>query len=129
MRRIPTHLLQAATTAIIALMAATAWAHSVNNLEMRVVINDLGNARVVEVRQCSMGSSGTEGFIKQYNLHGMGVGELAVSDETGTQYAVDTPWDINRSRTESDSVSTMRRRRFSSTPSKGWLHRYFLPRM
>lgn len=100
MRRIPTHLLQAATTAIMALMVATAWAHRVNNLEMRVVINDLGNARVVEVRQCSMGSSGTEGFIKQYNLHGMGVGELAVSDETGTQYEVDTPWDIDRSRVE-----------------------------
>lgn len=82
----------------VTLLATTTWAHKVNDVDIRVVINDLGHARVVEVRQCVMEESGTEGYIKQYNLHGMRVGEIAVSDETGTQYEVDTPWDVERSR-------------------------------
>ncbi len=99
MRHTTTHRLRALLTVMAVVTAGMAQAHVVNDLEMRVVINDLGNARVVELRQCTIGSGGTEGFIKQYNLHGMGVGELAVSDETGTQYEVDTPWDVERSRT------------------------------
>ena len=95
-----THLLRVLLAALAAVVAGLMQAHVVDDVEMRVVVNDLGNARVVEVRQCDMGNSGTEGFIKQYNLHGMGVGELAVSDETGVQYDVDTPWDVERSRTE-----------------------------
>ena len=85
---------------VVTLLATTTWAHEVNDVDIRVVINDLGHARVVEVRQCYMESSGTEGYIKQYNLHGMRVGEIAVSDETGAQYEVDKPWDVNRSRRE-----------------------------
>ena len=100
MRCTATHLLRALLTAMTVVGSVVASAHVVNSVEMRVVINDLGNARVVELRQCTIGSGGTEGFIKQYNLHGMGVGELAVSDETGTEYAIDTPWDIDRSRAE-----------------------------
>ena len=100
MRPASTHHLRAVAALAAALLAVTAWAHVVNDVDIRVVINDLGHARVAEVRQCEMGSSGTEGFIKQYNLHGMRVGELAVSDETGTQYVVDEPWDIDRSRRE-----------------------------
>lgn len=87
-----------ALAAVLLLTAATAVAHVVHELQMRVVINKLGNARVVEVRNCTMGENGTEGFIKQYNLHGMEVGELAVTDETGVPYEVDTPWDTDRSR-------------------------------
>lgn len=83
---------------VVAMLAMVAAAHEVNDIAMRVVINDAGHARVVEVRQCFMTEQGTEGFIKQYNLHGMQVGELAVSDETGLQYEVDTPWDTERSR-------------------------------
>ena len=84
----------------VTLLAVTAWAHQVNDVDIRVVINDLGHARVVEVRQCYMESSGTEGYIKQYNLHGMRVGEIAVSDETGVHYEVDRYWDLDRSRRE-----------------------------
>lgn len=89
-----------ALATVMALCCFGSWAHSVNDLQMRVVINAQGHARVVEVRECVMGSNGTEGFIKQYNLHGMGVGELSVSDERGVQYEVDTPWDVDRTRAE-----------------------------
>lgn len=84
------------------MLATTLCAHEVNDVEMRVVINDLGHARMVEVRQCIMEDYGTEGFIKQYNLHGMKVGELSVSDELGVQYEVDTPWDVDRSRSKKE---------------------------
>ena len=59
-----THLLRVLLAALAAVVAGLMQAHVVDDVEMRVVVNDLGNARVVEVRQCDMGSSGTEGFIK-----------------------------------------------------------------
>ncbi len=74
-------------------------AHMLNDLFIRVVLNDAGHARVVEIRDCSIGSNGTEGYIKQYNLHGIQVGELAVSDETGAVYENTTPWNVDLSRT------------------------------
>ncbi len=86
--------------ALLTAMSIPAGAHRLNDLDMHVVINDLGHARVVEVRDCEISSDGTEGYIKQYNLHGMTVGELSVSDETGTEYTNQTPWDVNRSRSE-----------------------------
>lgn len=100
MRRLIDHHLRVVVAMAVALLAVTAWAHEVNDVDIRVVINDLGHARVVEVRQCQMGNSGTEGYIKQYNLHGMRVGEIAVSDETGVQYEVDKHWNLDRSRKE-----------------------------
>lgn len=83
---------------VLALLTVAAPAHTVDDLQMRVIINDLGHARVAELRHCTMSDYGTEGYIKQYNLHGMQVGELAVSDETGQQYVVDRHWNIERSR-------------------------------
>ena len=100
MRRLIDHHLRVVVAMAVTLLAVTAWAHEVNDVDIRVVINDLGHARVVEVRQCQMGNSGTEGYIKQYNLHGMRVGEIAVSDETGVQYEVDKHWNLDRSRGE-----------------------------
>lgn len=88
-----------AVMALFAIVVALiAGAHQVNDLFIRVVINDLGHARVVEVRDCTIGYGGTEAYIKQYNLHGMRVGELSVSDETGTVYETMSPWDVDLSR-------------------------------
>lgn len=83
---------------LLAVAGFAAWGHSVDDLLIHVVINDLGHARVVEIRQCFITGQGTEGYIKQYNLGVMDVGEPMVSDETGTIYDVDSPWDVDRSR-------------------------------
>ena len=99
MKRNVKRCLRLSVFALLALFScAMAWGHRISDIQMHVVINDLGHARVAEVRYCQIGSNGTEGFIKQYNLHGMEVGELSVSDETGRPYEVDTPWDVERSR-------------------------------
>ncbi len=75
-------------------------AHEINDIEIHVVVNDLGHARVAELRDCHITNSGTEAYIKQYNLKGMVVGELQVSDETGMDYQVLSKWDVGRSRSE-----------------------------
>ncbi len=73
--------------------------HRLVNLDIRVLINDHGNARVVETRTMEIDDfEGTESFIKMYNMNGMEVGELSVSDETGAEYEVDSDWDVDRSR-------------------------------
>ena len=75
--------------------------HRLVNLDIRVLINDYGNARVVETRTMDIDEEeGTESFIKMYNMNSMEVGELSVSDETGAVYEVESDWDVDRSRSE-----------------------------
>lgn len=73
-------------------------AHELHDVDIQVVINDKGHARVVEKRTYTITGSGTEVYIKQYNLGVMTVGELEVSDETGRVYENVTPWieDVGR---------------------------------
>lgn len=80
---------------LLAVLAVTAAAHSLHNVDIQVVINNLGHARVVEKRTYTITGSGSEVYIKQYNLGVMRVGELAVSDESGLQYDEVTPWKEN----------------------------------
>ena len=83
---------------LLAVLAVSALAHSLHDVDIQVVVNDLGHARVVERRAYTITGSGSEVYIKQYNLGVMSVGELEVSDETGRQYENVTPWneDIGR---------------------------------
>ena len=72
-------------------------AHVLDSLQMLVVINDLGNARVAEWRTMDIGGNGTECYICQYNLGAMEVGELQVSDEWG-DFEPMKQWDTDLSR-------------------------------
>ncbi|MBO4814511.1 MAG: DUF2207 domain-containing protein [Muribaculaceae bacterium] len=84
--------------AFIAFASASAQ-HRLVNLDIKVLINNYGNARVVETRTMEIDEDeGTESFIKMYNMNGMEVGELSVSDETGTEYKVESDWNVKRSR-------------------------------
>ena len=63
---------------------------------INVVINDLGNARISETRKVEI-HNGTEGYIKMYDLQGRDIGDLAVTDENGTEFTNITPWRVNAS--------------------------------
>lgn len=71
-----------------------------HDVEITVEINKLGNARISEKRFATVGTRGTEGYIRQNQRQGRDVGEIAVSDETGRKYKVVEPWNINLSREE-----------------------------
>lgn len=75
--------------------------HRLVDLDIHVLINDKGHARVVETRTMDIDDhKGTEAFIKMYNMGVMEVGELSVSDETGVEYELEKSWKMNRSRYE-----------------------------
>lgn len=68
-----------------------------------VELLDNGDAIVSEERLASIGSSGTEGYIAQYNLRpGMKITDLQVSDETDTDYELEEKWNVHRSRAEKE---------------------------
>ena len=77
-----------------------AQAHTLQKLDMRVVLAKDGSARVTESRQVKVGDDGTEGFITFKNMGNMEVCDLQVSDEQGTQYEVEEVWDVERTREE-----------------------------
>ena len=70
------------------------------DVSIHVVINDLGNARVEEVRDAIIDDRATEGYLCMYNLQGGDVGELAVSDENGKVFTPVQPWNTSLSREE-----------------------------
>ncbi len=86
--------------ALLLLCATAASGHQLYDVDIQVMINDKGHARVIETRTYDIGASGTEAYIKMYNLGAMSVGELEVSDEQGRRFACDDHWDGNRSRDE-----------------------------
>ena len=86
---------------LLALLAAlpVQGRHRLINLDIHVMLNDKGHARVVETRTMDIDAvNGSEAFIKMYNMGVMDVGELSVSDETGVEYKVKKKWKIDRSR-------------------------------
>lgn len=92
---------QAAIIALLIGQCAIASAQfHLHDVEIVVAINELGNARISETRYVTVGNKGSEGYIRQKMRQGREVGEIAVSDETGTQYQVVSPWNINLSREE-----------------------------
>ena len=92
------HLAQRLTLILLAAMTLTATAHELRDLDIVVVLNDLGHARVVERRTFLVGYEGTEAYIKMYNLGNMQVGELDVTDESGLPYISLMEWDTDWSR-------------------------------
>ena len=85
---------------LLLLCATAANGHQLFDVDIQVMLNDKGHARVIETRTYDISSSGTEAYIKMYNLGAMKVGELSVSDEQGRQFSYDEYWDGDRSRDE-----------------------------
>ena len=85
---------------LLALLAALpVEGHRLVDLDIRVLLNDKGHARVVETRTMDIDDDdGTEAFIKMFNMGVMEVGEFSVTDETGVDYEVEKKWDIDRPR-------------------------------
>lgn len=70
----------------------------IHDIDIQVCINELGNARISESREATVGHSGSEGYIRMKMRQGREVGELSVSDEKGIQYEKVKDWDIDKSR-------------------------------
>jgi hypothetical protein len=74
--------------------------HTLQRLDIQVVLRHDGSASVKEVRQVQVGSEGTEGFITFKNMGIIEVCDLQVCDETDSCYAVEENWDVRRTREE-----------------------------
>lgn len=74
--------------------------HTLQRLDMQVVLRQDGSASVKEVRQVRVSNEGTEGFITFKNMGDIEVCDLQVCDETDSCYAVEESWDIHRTRKE-----------------------------
>ena len=72
--------------------------HTLQRLDMQVVLRHDGSASVTEVRQVQVSESGTEGFITFNNMGDMEVCDLQVFDELDSCYVVEEEWDVNRTR-------------------------------
>ena len=74
--------------------------HTLQRLDMQVVLRHDGSASVTEVRQVQVSESGTEGFITFDNMGDMQVCDLQVFDEIDSCYVVEEDWNLNRTRLE-----------------------------
>jgi len=68
------------------------------NLDIRVLLQKNGDARITEVRQMQIDSEGTECYIGLATMGDSQVKDLEVSDETGLVYTNIGSWDVERSR-------------------------------
>ena len=80
--------------AVIPMAAGPALRH----LDIQVVLHDNGDADITELRQMSIDSEGTEGYIVIGNLNGSEIRDFSVSDEKGFSFANEGSWNIHRSR-------------------------------
>ena len=67
-------------------------------LDIQVVLQPNGDARITETRQMEIDSEGTECYIPIGNLMGSEVCDLQVTDEHGAPYENVGEWDVDRSR-------------------------------
>ena len=68
------------------------------DLNIQVVVEKNGDARITETRTMDIDSEGTECYIVIGNLNGCELRDFGVSDETGQTYEYLGSWDIDRSR-------------------------------
>lgn len=69
-----------------------------HDLDIRVVLGKNGDARITETRRMSIDSEGTECYIGLANMGASTIGELTVTDETGSAFENVGDWDVDRSR-------------------------------
>ena len=63
-------------------------AQTLNELDIRVVLQKNGDARITETRQMTITDKGTECYIGLGNMGASEVKDLTVSDETGTDFRI-----------------------------------------
>ena len=68
-----------------------------HSLDIRVVLDRYGDARITETRVMTIDSEGTECYIGLGNMGQSVVKDLTVTDETGANYEC-VDWDVNRGR-------------------------------
>ena len=98
--------LMTALVAVAAIVATAAAQHSLDTLEIYVLLNRDGSAYVQEQRDMYAGRDGTECYIRMYNLGNMEVSDLEVWEKATTADGRDTTityvneggWDVNRTR-------------------------------
>ena len=89
------------TFLLVMASATAAIAHQrLHNLDIRVVLDKSGSARITETRQMTVDSEGTECYIKLCNTGNSIVKDLTVTDEQGTQFETLEFWDTSWSRAE-----------------------------
>lgn len=72
--------------------------HRLDTVKVSVMLFPDGHAYVREVRVMDIGNEGTECYIAFHNMDDMSVELVGVSDESGREYVVEQPWDVDRSR-------------------------------
>ena len=82
---------------LLMLLASTAASArpQLHDLSIRVVLSKNGDARIIETRQMSIDSEGTECYIPIGNLNGSEVRDLTVTDESEQSFTNIGSWDIN----------------------------------
>lgn len=87
-------------TMLCLVLAAAKAQHSLEQFVMKVALMQDGSAAVTELRKMHVGTTGTEGFITFNNMGDIGVTDLKVTDDKGTEYVVEEVWNTRRSRDE-----------------------------
>lgn len=79
----------------------SALAHTLDSLIIDIVLEPNGDAYIEEYRKMYIGSTGSECFIKFYNMDDMKVSLYGVSDDDGPEFTVERRnWDTKRPRRE-----------------------------
>lgn len=82
-------------------LSLPSFANNVSEIDINVVIEDDGDARVRQVWQGSF-DDGTENYIVIGNLNGIDIKDFSVSDENG-EFAFINNWDIDASRAKKEN--------------------------
>ena len=85
--------------AIIMLFSINVKADSINEIEMKVYLDNNGNAIVEEVWDASI-TKGTEGYRPFSKLDNITITDFTVTDDTGVTYESLEKWNVNASFTE-----------------------------
>ena len=71
---------------LLAVTSMVSASPSLHNLDIQVDLRDNGDAEIIETRQMSIDSEGTECYIVIDNLNGRDIIDFYVTDETGRKY-------------------------------------------
>ena len=74
--------------------------HTLQRVDMQVVLRKDGSANVTERRQVQVGTAGTEGYIAFNDTSDIEVCDLQVSDDQNVCYVVEDEWNTERSRAD-----------------------------
>ena len=82
--------------AALAAFGAYAYAPAINDIDIRVSLSEDGTAHIVEVWDVVV-ASGTEWYLVRDHLGDISIENLAVRDESGTEFRNEGSWDVDRS--------------------------------